>query len=124
MNKIFTQEELKNIEKLVSKYSFGDVAKKLNLSENQFLKLRKELKQLKEAVDRGISIRGDEFKNNTKKKISDSHKGSAAMYTNKDTKRLIPDELDPATALAKFKEEFKANKRKRLKKDLNEIYFI
>ena len=116
--KNYSKEELKNIEELASKYNFRDMGAKLGLSENYFIKLRKNHRQVKEAVDRGISARGQEYKDKYRKKQSDQMKKSHKM---KSLKIKAPTEIEPKEALKKFKKEFEANKRKRDLAELKEL---
>jgi len=119
--KIYTKEELENIENLASKYNFKDTGVKLGLSENQFLKLRKNHRQVKEAVDRGILARGEDYKSRYSKKLSDASRKS---YNVKKMQIKVPNEIDPKTALKKFKEEYEANKYKQSLKELKDIDLI
>lgn len=118
MKKNYSKEELKNIEELASKYNFVEMGYKLGLSANHFLKLRKNHRQVKEAIDRGILARGQEYKDKYRKKQSDQMKKSHKM---KNLKIKAPSEVDPKEALKKFKEKFEANKYKESLRELKDL---
>lgn len=119
--KTYTEEELAHIEDLASKYNFKEMGSKLGFSENNFLKLRKNHPQFNQAVNRGIAARGAEYKNRHKKRLSESTKKGRDELK---MKISLFEEIDPNTALKKFKEEFEANKRKRDLKELKDIELI
>ena len=112
---IYTEEELANIEKLASKYNFKDMSEQLGLKENHFLKLRKNHPEFSKAVDRGVQLRGAEYKNKYRKKMSEASKRGKNEHK---VQIGPPKEIDSKEALKKFKEQFEANKRKR---DLEEL---
>lgn len=116
--KTYTKAELENIEKLASEYNFVDMGAKLGLSANHFLNLRKNHKQVKEAVDRGVLARGKEYKNKYRKKHSERMKKSHKI---KGLKIKVPMEIKPKDALQRFREEFEARKRKRDLAELKEL---
>ena len=119
--KTYTEEELANIEKLASKYNFKDMSDQLGLSENHFLKLRKNHPQFNKAVDRGIQLRGAEYKNKYRKKMSEASKRGKNEHK---VKIKAPTEIEPNDALKKFKEEFEKNKRKRDLQELKDLDLI
>ena len=118
---VFTQEDLVKIENLVVHCSYREVAENIGLAEHQFLALRKTNSEVKEALERGVAKRGDNFIRSQRDKKSKNIKNGKAVES---STKVHPLEYDEISALQKFKKEFEENKIKRLKRELSEIDLI
>jgi hypothetical protein len=102
----FTPLEIKEVEDLAKVMSRERIAFHFHITAYAFDKLSKVQPELQEAYKRGVSARklGTIFQR--KKRVLES------------TSKSMPTELSQEEALAKFKEVFDANKKKRLLRDL------
>lgn len=118
MTKQFSIEELEYIEKLASQHSYVEIAKIIKIPEYKFLELRRSDYLLQNAVLRGVAKRDKDFYAKQRKKKSEEVKRSKEDVKRAARSGIEHKEIDP---LSKFKEEYEANKLRRLKKELSEI---
>lgn len=105
----FTSEQLKTVEEIASKHALIKVAEYLKISKNKFNNLRFTNQSLKEAVDRGLKIKGRYvpiYKSRTEK--TDEYVKMAQASVNSQQRE----------AVQRFRKEFAARKRER---DLAEL---
>lgn len=107
----FTPEQLKEIEEIVSKYTFKEVAKYLNFGEDRFSNLRIKNQSIKIAVEKGLDRRGNK---KTKNKDCSSEISMAQSSIN----------MQQKDALKKFKTEYEKRKLETLKKQVKNIDLI
>lgn len=119
---VFTKEELIKIENLTIRCNYREIAEKFELSEHKFRALRKTNAKLREAIERGVEKRNNDFVKSQKERRSEQIKKGKAGADVRKTSLFEYD--DKITALQKFREEFEENKWKRLKRELNEIDLI
>ena len=114
--KVFTKEEIIEAEELASKYTLNEVAVHFNIDCSTLSKARKRDVKLREAINRGLEKRSSS-------KNKEPSEAKKKLHIEKYQPMMTFSETDKS-ALQKFKEEFEANKRKRLKEELKNLDLI
>jgi hypothetical protein len=102
----FTPWEIQEVEDLAKVMGKEKISSHFNITAYVFDNLRKSLPELEEAYKRGVNARKSGTKFQKRKRTLET------------TSKLMPIELSQDEAWAKFKEEFDANKKKRLLREL------